>query len=151
VLGVSVEVGLAQRIASGHELWAARSSGSYRAVVRVIDYNRPTLDMVIVTVKDKDLVEAIGRQVSGDEAPLPADEAASYTIEALFDFASAQVNDLPYLYLTTGNGYRFTLSINPELGYIEEFKMDICGRGPLADKITECRWGFDVLDVHIGG
>jgi hypothetical protein len=151
VIGVSVEVGLVRRIAAAREQWNQKSGGNYRAVVRVIDYNRPLIGNITVVVKDGGLAEASSRSASGDQVGIPLDEAVADTIEALFDYARAQVADLPDWTITTGSGYRYTLRVNPELGYIEEFKMDICGRGPLAAQNLECRWGFDVLDVRLGG
>lgn len=150
VIGVSVEVGLAHNIATARDHWTQKSGGSYHAVVRVIDYNRPAVGNITVVVKQGKLVEASSRSATGSSDSLPLDEAADDTIEALFDYASAQVADLPYWYVTTGNGYRYLLRINPDLGYIEEFKMDICGHGPQATGDMECRWGFDVLDVRLG-
>jgi hypothetical protein len=157
VFGVSVEVGLAGRISAARASWKAASGGNYRAIVRVIDYNLPTFDNVTVVVKAGKVVEASARPALLANDPstpaklMPLDEAATYTIEGLFDYAAAQVADLPGVYFTAGNGYRYSLTINPGLGYIQEFKVDVCGRGPLAAKISECRWGFDVLDVRLDG
>lgn len=149
VIGVSVEVGLADQITAARQQWAQKSGGSYRAVVRVIDYNHPLVGDVTVVVKDGKLVEATSSAPDGGD--LPPDEAANDTIEALFDYAGAQVADLPYWYVATGTGYRYTLHVNPDLGYIGEFKTDFCGRGPQAARDLQCRYGFDVLDVKLGG
>ncbi len=153
--GMTVAIGLKGRIAAARAQWVAKSGGNYRAVVRVIDYNHPAIESITVIVKDGKLVEASARSTtsattSGD-TPLPPEEASADTIEALFDYAAAQVADVPDVYLATGNDYRYVLRIDPELSYVAEFKMDVCGRGPLAVKATDCRWGFDVLDVQRGG
>lgn len=156
VLGISLNVDLRGQIASARAAWIKNSGGSYRAVVRVIDYNRAIPENVTVVVTDGKVKEAAARPAmlaldsSNPGTPVPADQAAIYTIEGLFDYASAQVADLPTLYVTGGNGYRYILTINPELSYIQEFKVDVCGRGPLSTNVSECRWGFDVLDVRIG-
>jgi hypothetical protein len=154
VFGMSLDIGLARRISAARAAWDNHHVTNYRAFVRVIDYNRPALGDITVVVKDGKLVEASTTPAqSGNLAgnPLPADEGPNYTINGLFDYASTQVADLPDIYFAAQNGYHYSLTINPELNYIEEFKVDVCGRGPLAASLGECRWGFDVLDVRLGG
>ena len=149
VIGLSVQVGLRQQIEDARQKWEQKSGGNYRAIVRVIDYNHPQIGDVTVLVKDDKLVRVSNNSPSG--APIPPELAAGDTIEALFVYAQAQVASIPYWYISTGSDYHYRLRINPDLGYIEEFKVDFCGRSPLAAHMESCQYGFDVLQVDLGG
>jgi hypothetical protein len=148
VTGIDVSIGLARQVEEGRAKWQQDGSRSYRAIVRFIDFNQTAPGDVTVVVKDGAMIEAV-RSVGPTRTNMTAEDGAFYTIEALFDYTAAQTADVPEFYVTTGTGYRYRLRLNSELGYVEEFKVDICGKGPLATETQDCRWGFEVIDVRL--
>jgi hypothetical protein len=148
VTGMDLSIGLARQVEAGRAQWQEKGSKSYRAIVRFVDFNQTAPGDVTVVVKDGALIEAV-RSTGSVRTDLTPEDGAFYTIESLFDYAAAQTADVPEVYVTTGTGYRYLLRLNSDLGYIEAFRMDICGKGPLAMQTQDCRWGFEVIDVRL--
>ncbi len=142
-----------ERLLAARARWEDSDIRNYRIVVDVTYPSHQIGARYAITVRDAAVTEASSLSLlfaQGDYPfrPVPLEEAAHYTIEAMFEQAASALENVPPIHITSCSDTKYEVDFDVDLGYINHFAQD-CGGGLLGCTISHCRSTIRVIEFEV--
>jgi hypothetical protein len=160
LFGCHVDILQPQKLAQAKSSWDSKKIDHYEEVFTVGGFcGFPCFSEIKMEVKNNQIINATSRGSflpnNDPFKPINQEQIVSgklqnYTIDALFQRAESDLQQVGIFTLQTGNGRVYYVNYDPNLGFISRYDINDCGQGGLlSGGVSDCAWGVRVKSVDL--